>query len=1417
MDKRQRQFSPKSPSSSTKRTKQTTKPRKTTYFFQPQNTLAFNPQRQLTDPKPDLHSDEAIVILLSEVNGEDPNTLNTKPVVASLTPMRQQEKALMDQQSSDDSFDGIRWRSTTSPNKKVDTKTMMSSPLRREMGNRSPSATATVMNELTDSVISKYGLGIQNVLSQTPGNPRSQSELASLTIDASPALLRSKSFDPRNSKAVIVEKEVSSSLSSRLNTWIDKFDTGSERSSLSHERVDIDRKEENEKAKHEISTTATTKGPNGEAAVEPVVKPEDEDDQEDDPFSDDDTFLANLKVESFLQIAPTALPNLLEPSPDDSDPFSDDLDVLAIEKNATQKFTTSFLKEARQLEHLRINSPFEEDNIGAKLSYSRPDFTRYQIKSILKTTFPHQNMKKKQLILTVVDAKDKQTKLMVRGDSAELDFKANDIIHVILTSPATPKLIDNTNNLLIWNPDILVTSTTVADQLFCPRKTVLTKRLSFPGETTIPVIVGIIVHEIFQACFITEKSTPEYLEELLEVELGRRLLEIFTIGDVVDELRTKIRKHFPFIMRWFKTFFKKPPSYIPTNKRHQKIKFSVSEALDIEESVWSPMFGIKGIADVTLRATLEGDSSAGQFLLPMEIKTSQQYLSHQAQAALYSLLFKDRYNVDISSFMLVYTLDEGSTTKHDISIPDLKSLVNLRNRISNYLQPGRQELPDLMRQQKCDKCFIQQACMTTNYMKEGGTADGSGLNEGTYEDLTSHLEGKQSYVDFLQHWDGLLSMEESFVARFNRDLWVMTSKEREVEQGKALSRLVIVKSDDNNESGEYTYTFTRGDKASHAPMDSTQISKYDKVMVSDEAGRFALAQGYVRYVNSESITVATRRRLISSELKTDKFHRATVLRTTQTHLQVTNDAVVFRIDKDEMFYGMGVARFNVLNLFLASGDALRRRLIVDLEPPRYLRASLIQCEVDEDHFNQDQVQAFEKVFSAEDYCLILGMPGTGKTTVIAELIKMLVKSRKSVLLTSYTNSAVDNILLKVKEYDIDFLRIGNPSRIHQDIKGYVPGTDAKKVRNYEEFHQVYGSPYVVAATCLGIRDLAFNVRDHFDYCIVDEASQVSMPLSLGPIAHATKFILVGDHYQLPPLVTHPSPEVKHGLSKSLFQTLADAHPQSVVELTHQYRMCEDIMLISNVLVYNNRLKCGSARVANQVLDIPNKDLIETRVNPDHKASSLWMNDIFKEENKVLFLNHDRLLGYEKTVGENISNVTEVELVRQTVEALCLSGVDETKIGVMTLYRSQLKLLLHALLHRPSVEVLTADRFQGRDKECIIISLVRSNTENRTGELLKDWRRINVAVTRARSKLIILGSESTLSRADTMRDFIELCKKKKWIYHLPSDASDVYNFPKIASSSQHSQKKASINKLGSKALGRHPLVRDILTDMNVNKT
>ena len=472
-----------------------------------------------------------------------------------------------------------------------------------------------------------------------------------------------------------------------------------------------------------------------------------------------------------------------------------------------------------------------------------------------------------------------------------------------------------------------------------------------------------------------------------------------------------------------------------------------------------------------------------------------------------------------------------------------------------------------------------------------------------------------------------------------------------------------------------------------------------------------------------------------------------------------------------------------------------RRLIVENAKPTFrppFTALDVGDSASQANLNVDQKRAIEKVMSAKDYALVLGMPGTGKTTTIAHIIRALTALGKSVLLTSYTHTAVDNILLKIRKDSIGVFRLGAVAKVHPEVQEFAD-LGGRPMKTVEELRRAYGQQ-VVATTCLGINHPIFTQRI-FDYCIVDEASQITLPVCLGPIRMARTFILVGDHYQLPPLVQNKEAQ-EGGLDISLFKMLSDNQPSSVVNLEHQYRMCEDIMTLSNTLIYDGRLKCGTPAVAGRSMTISN--MVALRQH-HHNMSSIrsaphpgricqsplrgvcWLRDLLDPSVKACFINTDPLwpASREAETGSRITNPFEATLCQQLVESLLTIGVPQTEVGVITLYRSQLALIKHNLRHRPGVEMHTADKFQGRDKEVVVLSLVRNNESGNVGELLKDWRRVNVALTRARTKLLVLGSKKTLEGNDLLKDFVKLMGQKGWRYDLSPGALEEHIFEDVA--------------------------------------
>jgi CRISPR/Cas system-associated exonuclease Cas4 (RecB family) len=400
--------------------------------------------------------------------------------------------------------------------------------------------------------------------------------------------------------------------------------------------------------------------------------------------------------------------------------------------------------------------------------------------------------------------------------------------------------------------------------------------------------------------------------------------------------------------------------------------------------------------------------------------------------------------------------------------------------------------------------------------------------------------------------------------------------------------------------------------------------------------------------------------------------------------------------------------------------------------------------------NEGQCRALTMAVRARDYCLIQGMPGTGKTTTIAALVKVLVAKGNSVLLTAYTHTAVDNILIKLKAACIPFLRLGNPERVHPAVRDAVAAGHIPHMSDISALKKLYHDKPVIATTCLGTGHALLHKRI-FDYCIVDEASQISEPVCLGPLACARRFVLVGDHFQLPPLVRNVHAR-REGLDVSLFKRLTEAHPYAVTRLEQQYRMNAEIMLAANTLIYDHALRCGNVAVARARLH-----LASWRAACDAQGSGRLSLQArlpaslqpLIDPAAPLLLADTAALGMERRQGKLVTHPEEAALVVALSQALLAAGLAPSELGIITPYRSQVR-LLHQLMHDPhmptlaNVEINTIDKYQGRDKECILLSLVRSNKELYAGELLKDWRRINVALTRAKHKLVVFGDVRTLS-------------------------------------------------------------------------
>jgi DNA replication ATP-dependent helicase Dna2 len=683
--------------------------------------------------------------------------------------------------------------------------------------------------------------------------------------------------------------------------------------------------------------------------------------------------------------------------------------------------------------------------------------------------------------------------------------------------------------------------------------------------------------------------------------------------------------------------------------------------------------------------------------------------------------------------------------------------------------------------------------------------------EAIYQSETAHLTSKDK--DFLRHWASLLDLEATGATKQRPEIWAITGQAREAA-GRCVSGLTIIRVVKKEGSDHVFYVFARRGGG----VVPTPFPPGEMLMLGVDGRHAGVGRGHLYESTAETLTV-----IMEKELREGLLFPRGKLAVPQ---QVNNNAsggvgggnnvccdpsVVWRLDKEEVGTTTPRIRGFLYSLFarsfekngtedLMSARAGRlRKFIVDLAAPA---ATTVTAEdqnlinaVDKEakllNLNKEQHHAVRCAVLSKDYSLVLGMPGAGKTTAIVAMLRSLATVGKRVLLTSYTNSAVDNVLLKLaqmagKEEFIPFVRVGRESRVNPKLVDYTPSGSCHKANTAGELACLVDTVKIWGVSALGTTDALIRRRE-FDVVIVDEAGQITLPATLGPLLRGDTFVLVGDPHQLPPLVTSEEAADK-GLAEPLFARLAGAHPSAVVTLPVQYRMAEEIQVLPNLLSYNGEMKCASEAIAGQMLHFP---LWESLLKSDAtnttstwpslpwtmsgsmklSAAPSWLVEVLDPRRRVVFLDTSSMPAPEVKVGEAVTNPSEADITLFLVTAAVRAGLPASAIGLISPYNRQVSLLdkLTRSAGVGATECLTIDKAQGRDKECILVSLVKSNVEKETGKLLTDIRRVNVAITRAKAKLILIGDASTLKALPLFAKVLNECEKRDWVVSVPTGA------------------------------------------------
>ena len=440
--------------------------------------------------------------------------------------------------------------------------------------------------------------------------------------------------------------------------------------------------------------------------------------------------------------------------------------------------------------------------------------------------------------------------------------------------------------------------------------------------------------------------------------------------------------------------------------------------------------------------------------------------------------------------------------------------------------------------------------------------------------------------------------------------------------------------------------------------------------------------------------------------------------------------------------------------------------------------------------NPTQEKAVNEVLWAKDVAIVHGPPGTGKTTTLVEAINETLMRESQVLVCAQSNMAVDWISEKLVDRGVNVLRIGNPTRVNDKMLGFtyerrfeahpdypqlwairkaIRELRKNRKKGSESYHQklerlksrateleirinseLLGEARVIACTLVGSAHRLLEGMK-FGTLFIDEAAQALEAACWIPMRRASRVILAGDHCQLPPTVKSIA-ALRAGLGKTLMERIAENKPEVVTLLKIQYRMNEEIMRFSSDWFYH-----GEVESAPQ---------IKYRSILEDDSPITWI-DTSNEENQVTIEGDDVASGekrddinfHEQFVGESFGriNKAEADLTLLTLaEYLTQVGKrrvleESIDVGIISPYRAQVQYLKRLLKkyeffkpYRRLISVNTVDGFQGQERDVILISLVRSNDEGQIG-FLKDLRRMNVAMTRARMKLIILGDKNTMTK------------------------------------------------------------------------
>lgn len=933
----------------------------------------------------------------------------------------------------------------------------------------------------------------------------------------------------------------------------------------------------------------------------------------------------------------------------------------------------------------------------------------------------------------------------------------------------------NSYTLAVLEPDTLLNITDLNQAEYCARQYLLNRLL--PGTTSAATVRGNLIHYCFKELLkeydrgaltprqdesnpTVEAALHRHLEQAMELQS----IDMALAGVAPGTMRAEVAPHLESLAQWFErernTLWDMPAAYADEHE-------TSGNQVRAETFLLAPEIGLRGRLDLFWQ-------QAGRQRL-LELKTGGAHgnlpkRDHRWQVYGYHALLTVRRDSKMKKALatLLYSGTPGSAQAFGIpaTIREIQRVNETRNILVLSRVTGQPPSPPGV--SRCSKCAMLESCQQVSELLawEPPQPDPELLAlaqarraqrdpQTNTEPPKSRRPIPQEDRDFFNRYYQLLHQEGRTGEQQQSLLWQLPVLER-IERGSAILGLEMQGQPELAQDGW---------KLVFRCTNTSELREGDEILLSNGSPITGeTVSGTIMAINSEQVTVWTREQ-IAHPMLIDRYDNELVhVRTLQNLL-----------------------RWQRVPAHL-------RDLVAGRVRPRFLAETVTQTP----GFNLEQNLAVERAIQMQDYLLIHGPPGTGKTSVIAEIVKRLTQRGQRVMLAGFTNQAVDNMLKRlIKDGCTNFLRLGHERSVAEAIRPHLlkaqlttARTDAETTTGPETdetaVHDIlHTTPIVASTTATWSSDkysaspaqtdgnLLENAGLYFDVAIIDEAGQLTIPAILGALRFARKFILVGDEKQLPPLVLNKE-AAEQGLAISLFSYLkrldeeyTQDRPVSIsacVPLRVQYRMNRWIANFSSTVFYDRQLIAHSS-IAHRRLTYTRKrtpagenEAITRALDPTRPLAFLDTYDAYNDVHP----------------GSKQSN-TEARAVRALVAGLLNRGIALHEIGIIAPYRAQVANIRRYLFSADEqygwpglaldapISVDTVDRFQGGERSVIIISFATQQeppTESPRREFLTNVHRLNVALTRAQCKLLLVGNVSALENLPIFSRLITYCRSMK---------------------------------------------------------